>query len=185
MKKQIIKHLFLSAVAALALCSAAQATTYDCMGSGLAGQTAQGVGRQFGVRAGDWENAQLYVGREPATGRVIGWSWYWYCTKTIQVPVHPPVAVGGATTTPTVQQFTTQRIAYVQNWGGTNAFWMGLQDKNLMAQMRAQGPAWLALVVSKQCHELEALRSYPTADDKTLCEGLLAKARAYAPSPSP
>jgi hypothetical protein len=171
-------------LSALALCSTAQATTYDCMGFGLAGETPQHVGRQFGTRAGDWENAQLYVGRDQATGRVVGWSWYWYCAKTIQVPVPPLVAVGGATTNPTAQQFTAQRVVYVQNWGGTNAFWLGLQDKNLMAQMRAQGPAWLALVVPKQCHEYEALRAYPTTDDKTLCEGLLAKARAFMPPPA-
>jgi hypothetical protein len=178
-----MRHIITFILTMLALCSTATATTYDCMGSGLAGETPQHAGRQFGVRAGDWENAQLYVGRDPATGRVVGWSWYWYCAKTIQVPVPPLVAVGGATTTPSPTQYTTQKIVYVQNWGGTNGFWAGMQDKNMMAQMRAQGPAWLALVLPKQCHELEALRLYPTADDKTLCEGLLSKARAFAPSP--
>jgi hypothetical protein len=179
-----MKHILTIILAALALCSGAHATTFDCMGFGLAGETPQHVGRQFGTRVGDWENAQLYVGRDPATGRVVGWSWYWYCQKDIKVPVPNPVPVGGATATPTVQQYTTQRIVYIQNWGGPASFWLGL-PVNFMAWMRSQGPGWIAQVYPKQCHEMEALRSYPTADDKTLCEGLLSKARAFAPAPSP
>jgi hypothetical protein len=174
-----MRHIITLILAALALCGTAQATTYTCMGSTLAGETTNHVGRQFGTRAGDWENPLYYQAKDPATGKSVGWSFYWYCAKTIQVPVPTPVPSPGAigsTPIPT----TLQRVVYVENWGGTYDFFAGLPS-NWVAQFRAQGPNWLALTQRKQCWEQEAYNAYLTPEDKILCTGLLSKARAYAP----
>jgi hypothetical protein len=131
------------------------ATKFDCMGSALAGATPQGVGRQFGTRAGDWENAIKYVYYDRVTNKTAGMGFYWYC----RLP---------------------NNSIRVNNLHATIAQLAALPD-NTLAQIKAQGPAWLSLVQPRQCWEMEAANSYPSTDEKTLCQGLLAKARSVAP----
>jgi hypothetical protein len=174
------KRFFFGALAALALCGAAQATVYTCMGSGLAGQTAQGAGRQFGTRAGDWENPIKY-------GATVGSALFWYCR--VSAPPVRPVAVPGGTSvykvpaTPGVTGvFSGDGGTYivVNAVHATDAQFIALPD-NTVAQVRAQGPAWLRLIIVKQCWEMAADGWYTAVEERTLCEGMLSKARASAP----
>jgi hypothetical protein len=176
-----IKRFFFGVLAALALCGAAQATAFNCMGSALAGSTAQGVGRQFGVRAGpDWENPVKY-------GATVGSALFWYC-RVSAPPVRPVAAPGGTSVynvpaTPGVTGVLSGDAGtyiIVNSLHTTDEQFIALPD-NTVAQIRAQGPAWLQLMWVKQCWEMAADHYYSSVNERTLCEGMLSKARSVAP----
>lgn len=189
---RIIKTLAVFVLAFAGLCSTVQATKFDCMGSGLAGVNLQTLApRQFGTRAGDWENPIKFVSFDKVANKTAGMGLFWYCRLPAMVDNKPnpacapvPVPVGvpaGTLGSPNLKGMTANASCIrINSLHATIAQLAALPD-NSMAQIRAQGALWLGLVQPRQCWEMERDNSYPSTDELHLCNGLLAKARAVAP----
>jgi hypothetical protein len=147
--------MVLVALGGLMHCGAGNAATFDCMGRTLAGYDSTGKTRAFGTMVGDSANPQTYVHYDKTTGKSAGMAFYWYC----RLPDNSVRVNNLHATMPQLSAFPSYIVAH----------------------MGAHGPVFFKQAQARQCWELEAANSYPTVDEKTLCQSMLVQARAAAP----
>jgi hypothetical protein len=185
-----MKHIITIILAALALvlCSHAQATVFDCMGRTLAGFDSTGKSRAFGTVVGDSANPQTFVHYDKTTGKSAGMAFYWYCrlpaTDPACAPVPLAVSLMGSTTGSgglTGPGLTGNGSCIRINNLHATMPQLAAFPAWIVAHLGAHGLVFFQQAQARQCWQMEAANSYPSADEKTLCEAMLAQARAGAP----